>query len=362
MRDQRPKALIERVHRAPVLAGRGHRSQALVECDRFDDAYVRWHADYADDPHRALAALSALSRQAACDACHQLAARYDAVHTALRRGSRWYPGALPRRALAPPDAPMSLARLRHDAQQLAYLHALGVLGDEFIDIIASYRTLAARMQAWQRDWYPVPDAEAHDDIGEVFNRIVHVRPTPCMAQLFSSGGHDGDDAGGHGVTVIDNLLSAAALGELQRFCLQSTMWFDVDDDGRLGARYENGCNCPLLVQLAHGMQQPGYAVTRIGARKSPPQCLRAPLRAHAAHRKAVVWLTPDAANRDPRSGGLFIGERYIPYRHNRAVVFDARWPHGAAACDFREDYPSWRIEVVFLYERVRRDAGPCPSR
>jgi hypothetical protein len=123
----------------------------------------------------------------------------------------------------------------------------------------------------------------------------------------------------------------------------------MDDAGRLGARYDSGLNCPLLVQLAQAMRPPGLDVLQIRAWKSPPHCARASLRTDVGDVKVVLWLNPDDDNLDPRSGGLFLGQRYIGYRQNRAVVFDARLPHGAADCDFRDDHASWRLQVELVY-------------
>lgn len=356
-----------------------HRTAALIEHDRFDEAFVFWHARYAEDPSTTLAALVTLARQAARDCQHQLAARYDAMHCALRRGSRWYPPRLGARLLPRPTAPISSARLRHDAAQFQYLHALGVLGDEFPPIIARLRRLAALLDAGQPHGRELLHAAELDDtndsndlhdVYEVYDRIVHLRPTPCIAQPLSGQAVQAGLAAfnqpydRHGIVVIDDFLSSAALDELLRFCLQSTVWLRELGHGRLGATYENGFNCPLLVQCAHAVFGDGHgqgqrpSVLHLGACKHPPRLPGEALHAAGGDLKLQYWITPDADNLDPATGGMFIRDRdggthYIAYRQNRAVIFPARLLHGAAARSFRDDHAGRRIDINVLYGAPR---------
>jgi hypothetical protein len=341
---------------------------ALLEQQRFDEAFVFWHARYAADAPAALAALTALARRAVGDHRYQLAASYDAIHCALRRGSRWYPAALGDRLLTPPQAPVSSARLRHDAMQFQYLHQLGVLGDEFPPIIARLRLLAGRLEAGQphqREFLHAAQLDDRntsndlDDVYQVYDRIVHLRPTPCVAQALSR--HVTPACQQPGIVVIDDMLSAAALAELLRFCQQSTVWLRELGHGRLGATYDNGFNCPLLVQLRQLLNQalgPGHALLHLGACKHPPRLPGEALHADQGDLKLQLWLTPDAANLDPATGGMFIraadgNTRYIGYRQNRAVMFPARLLHGAAARNFRDDHAGRRIDLTMLYASPR---------
>lgn len=352
---------------------------ALLEHDRFDEAFVFWHARYAEDPPTTLAALVALARQAARDRHHQLAASYDAMHCALRRGSRWYPASLGARLLPRQTAPVSSARLHHDAAQFQYLHELGVLGDEFPPVIARLRRFAALLDAGRPhgrellyaaeqgfidDGGDGDDRADLHDVYDVYDRIVHLRPTPCVAQPLS--GHAvqaaraafGRPRDRHGIAVIDDFLCGAALDELLRFCLQSTVWLRELGHGRLGAAYENGFNCPLLVQCAHAVLGDAHDVLQLAACKHPPRLPGEALHADQGEIKLQLWLTPDAANLDPATGGMFIrdrdgGTRYIAYRQNRAVLFPARLLHGAAARNFCDDHASRRIDVTVLYGAAR---------
>eukprot|EP01047_Picozoa_sp_COSAG01_P017822 COSAG01_NODE_952_length_12499_cov_84.157661_4_plen_78_part_00 len=48
--------------------------------------------------------------------------------------------------------------------------------------------------------------------------------------------------------VVDNVLSPLALQSLLRFTRDATIWHEVNA-GYLGAYFEEGFNCPLLLQV-----------------------------------------------------------------------------------------------------------------
>jgi hypothetical protein len=96
------------------------------------------------------------------------------------------------------------------------------------------------------------------------------------------------------------------------------------------------------------------------------------------------WITPDSANRDPESGGLVIWDKAapldwdfakfnadekaayafleesgareirIPYRANRAVIFDSNLFHKTDVIRFEEGYENRRINITMLYGRRAR--------
>ena len=56
--------------------------------------------------------------------------------------------------------------------------------------------------------------------------------------------------------VIDNALSTEALEELQRFSRDATIWFEVKDHGgHLGAYFEEGLACELLIAAADALRR-----------------------------------------------------------------------------------------------------------
>jgi hypothetical protein len=190
-----------------------------------------------------------------------------------------------------------------------------------------------------------------------------------------------------GIMVIDDFLSAPAWRELLSFCQDSTVWFaNRYRNGRLGAFFREGFNCPLLVQIAEELRD---AFPRVIGRKHALEHMwgykYSPVhgqgRPHADFAAVNVnfWITPDQSNLDPDAGGLVIYDKEappewefadynmngpkivsfisetgaksieIPYRANRAIIFNSDLFHVTANCRFREGYEDRRMNVTMLY-------------
>jgi Flp pilus assembly protein TadD len=195
------------------------------------------------------------------------------------------------------------------------------------------------------------------------------------------------------IVVVDELLAPAALDELRRFCWESTVWRKAYPNGYLGAFFADGFACPLLAQISAELaaKLPGII------RKRPLRQLwgfkydteRHGIAVHADEAAVNVnfWITGDEANLDPDSGGLVIWDvpapldwafaKYqnndsrdirafletqratsirVPYRANRAVIFDSDLFHETDRFTFREGYLNRRINITMLYGS-RHDAG-----
>jgi len=186
------------------------------------------------------------------------------------------------------------------------------------------------------------------------------------------------------IVVIDDLLTPQALDGLRRFCHGSTIWRDTFD-GYVGARPQSGFACPLLAQIALEFAETYPAIFQdyplLFAWAFKYQQGRSGTRVHADFAAVNVnfWITPDEANLDPETGGLVVWdkaapldwdfERYnadepairdylvsrgaiptrIPYRANRAVVFDSDLFHETDKLSFRSGYISRRINITLLY-------------
>ncbi|HEU0096990.1 MAG TPA: hypothetical protein VFQ52_11100, partial [Rhizomicrobium sp.] len=197
--------------------------------------------------------------------------------------------------------------------------------------------------------------------------------------------------------VIDDLLTPQALQSLRHFCLQSTMWNAAHDEGYLGAMPEHGFAPPLLAQIAEELPRrlPGifgdHKLLHHWAFKYDSAMRGIKVHADFAAVNVNFWITPDSANLDPESGGLVVWdvgapldwtfERYncsdaeirellqrkgaratrIPYRANRAVIFDSDLFHETDVIRFRPGYENRRINVTLLYGR-RADAAPSSSQ
>jgi hypothetical protein len=193
------------------------------------------------------------------------------------------------------------------------------------------------------------------------------------------------------IVVIDDLLTAEALEGLQRFCWGSTMWRAAFASGYLGAVPESGFACPLLAQIAEEFRDTFPAVfgphmlRYLWGFKYDPALQGINVHADLAALNINFWITPDAANLDPAHGGLVVWDkaapldwdfdRYnrdeaairdfltasragsvtIPYRANRAVLFDSDLFHATDGVAFAPGYENRRINITLLYgERTGR--------
>jgi tetratricopeptide (TPR) repeat protein len=195
------------------------------------------------------------------------------------------------------------------------------------------------------------------------------------------------------IVVIDNLLTEAALIRLRDFCLDSTVWQQVHPEGYLGAQPENGFASPLLAQIADELRDTFPAIFGVHplrhtwAYKYDSSLKGIDIHADFAAVNVNFWITPDEANLNPASGGLVVWDIgaplewdfadyngnqgivrdfltregakpvTIPYRANRAVIFDSALFHKTDDIAFAEGYLNRRINVTMLYGRRRWDGG-----
>jgi len=188
------------------------------------------------------------------------------------------------------------------------------------------------------------------------------------------------------IIVIDDFLTNEALDGLRRFCWGSTVWRRVyEAGGYLGAPPEFGFACPLLVQIDDELRRKyptvfaSHPLTALSGFKSDSQL--PPIGVHADYSAINVnfYITPDDANLDPKSGGMIIWDhaaprdwdyaKYnrdktaareflahvgaqsmtIPYRSNRAVIFEPSLFHEVDRVVFKEGYLNRRINITLFY-------------
>jgi thioredoxin-like negative regulator of GroEL len=325
----------------------------------------------------------------------------DAVvpfQTAMRL--RRAPGPQPP-ALASLSAGTSRSKLRHDAEQLRYLVARGILPAAFGEKAAALERAAIELEPQFRTEAAVPfpphlQAAADD----TYNRLLNFFDAPAMAGPAVNPRLDRQAIeadyvhNAPGITFVDDFLSAEALGRMRRFCLESTIWFDfLYTGGYVGASFEEGFACPLLAQIAEELPRAlpaifgDHPLTHLWGYKYDSQ--RSGIGEHADFAAVNVnfWLTPDEANLEPDSGGLVIWDKEapldwdfdgynreparirqfletagarrirVPHRQNRVVIFNSDLFHKTDDYRFRPGYENRRINVTLLYgyRQVRDD-------
>jgi Flp pilus assembly protein TadD len=330
------------------------------------------------------------------------AARCFREGLAARRASKWWPGgeaaALPRQT-----TPANVLKLDHDIEQFAHLMAQGDLGSEFAATIAAYRQVKQHLtQAHGPGANVLLSPREIAPIADTFARVVHWRETPAqegtVLGTWDRAAIEAAYAVDPGICWIDGLLTAPALDALRRFCLDSTIWNDLWHNqrgetarGYLGTYIDDGFCCPLLFQIAEQLTQalPGvfkhHRLRQMWAYKYEAALEGIALHGDDAAVNVNFWLTPDDANLDPDSGGLIVhpveapadwsfadinkhpdrirafldqaGTKpvNVPYRQNRAVIFNSDLFHATAPLRFRPGYENRRINVTMLFGR--RDGG-----
>lgn len=286
------------------------------------------------------------------------------------------------------------AKLRHDAEQFRYL--AGVAPDRnrqgFEMRARVYDGVAAEIPATAGDHATVPlTDDQFDRLGAGYNTPVHLKDAPerrggainpaldasAIATAFTDKS---------GVTWFEDLLTRDALAALREFLLQSTIWSDFTHiEGFLAVYLEDGLACPLVLQIADEIRAvlPGifgdHALTQAWAFKGIAGDLPIDMHADDAVVSVNFWVTPGASNLEADHGGLIVcntppppdwrmldydkdkvrirefvaaheaGSTIIPYRENRAALFDSRLFHGSDAPNFRFGYQHHRINITLLF-------------
>lgn len=317
---------------------------------------------------------------------------------AVNRGEPWTQSDTPARLAtfaapnaADPDWACARYKLVHDIEQFEYLRAGGIIGPEFEPVIAAYRAALAdphlpgdtgRMVALN----PI----VHQGIARTYKQPIHAPDVEPPAGPVVNPDLDWKaieeryfDSKPHCVH-IDGLLTPEALAALRAFSLESTIWNGLKD-GYLGAYLQDGFSGRLLLRIAAELRERmprtirDHALQTMWACKYDSNYAGIDLHGDVAAINVRFWLTPDEANLDPACGGLILyshdGPRTqsfkhfnhdherirkylesvdarkikVPYRANRAVIFDSGLFHETGACRFREGYENRRIDVTMLY-------------
>ncbi|WP_349606349.1 tetratricopeptide repeat protein [Cupriavidus sp. DF5525] len=377
---------------ASLSSARQHLAVLLVRLGRQDESLPLWRTELGGDG-QGLAWIQKLIRNAMCSRDLTLAGQYATIAAELRWGRSGLriddgPPALNNT----PSIPLSIPKLRHDIEQFQYLCGQGILGKEFIPVIHDYQNVVDSMASRGRDVRVPIGGQEHRVIRHVYNRLIYISPGGRVKRALSN---TWDAAGAErqyidarpGIAVVDNFLSKEALDGLRKFCLESTVWFhNRYAYGRLGAFFQDGFNCPLLLQIAEELRDalPGVIGSRYPLRQvwgfKNAEPLPAGVTTHADFAAVNVnfWITPEDANLDETTGGLVVYDvdapmhwdfdTYngsdmikpflrrqqsaaitIPYRQNRAIIFNSDLFHATAAVSFRPSYENHRINVTMLY-------------
>lgn len=289
---------------------------------------------------------------------------------------------------------VSRARLKHDVEQIGYLIEKGLLGPETQDYLDALRRIRSAADAIvpPQTWVHLAPTDA-EALAPSWNRILY----PAQASRIATGALnpklDVDAIEGQWlakqpeILFVDELLTPEALAAMRAFCWEATIWKKEYENGYLGAFIGDGFATPLLVQIAEELRTKfprifkDYRLTQSWSFKHDSARRGLGMHADAAAVNVNFWVTPDEANLDPTSGGLVVWDKEapqgwnfkeynseknrgkiqafldqggaqmirIPYRCNRAVIFNSDLFHETDDVKFRDDYLSRRINITLLY-------------
>lgn len=296
----------------------------------------------------------------------------------------------PKPRFAPRDMGVNPVKIVHDCEQLEHLLALGRLPAAYLDVLADYRALGAEVAGIDIGSLVPFDAERHRLVARTYKRPIHIAEAPAPDGPLINPGLDFAAIEERyvrakpGIIAVDSLLTPGALQALRTFCLESTIWNNVKP-GYLGAYFYDGFCSELLLRLAWELRETFPRIFRrlplqmMWGYKCQSLLPGLGLHADSASVNVNFWITDDSANLDPDHGGLLVypqaappdwgfnkfnvdsetiqrflrsagGEPVrVPYRANRAVIFDSDLFHATDMPHFRDGYVNRRINVTMLY-------------
>jgi hypothetical protein len=314
---------------------------------------------------------------------------------ALNRGAPWDAARRarldlpPAPAFSPQEMAVNTIKLKHDCEQLEYLLARGELPPDFAEVLADYRELLREIDGMSFSSTTSFDPAAHPLVARTWKRpllIADVRPPEHMINpaLDFAAIEERYLASQPNILAVDELLAPDALAAVREFCLRSTIWNNILP-GYLGAYFYDGFCSELLLRLAWELRARfprifrGLPLQMMWGYRCDCTLPGLGVHADAAAVNVNFWITEDEANLDPERGGLLVWPQTappewgfskfnvssdtirdflestgavpvrVPYRANRAVIFDSDLFHASDQPSFRPGYTNRRTNITLLY-------------
>jgi len=286
------------------------------------------------------------------------------------------------------------SRIKHDLEQMQYLFDRQLVSDEHRPYLEALYRLRDELDRLSNpgNRVSIPPRELAP-VAASFNRLLYRPSSPHLPAGTLHPALDVESVESRylatqpEVTFIDGLLNHEALEALRRFCWESTVWKKDYENGYIGAFLGDGFASPLLLQIAEELRLKfpriftQHRLTQAWAFKHDSARRGLNIHADAAAVNVNFWITPDKANLNQDSGGLVVYDKEaprdwnfqeynsdknkpkilawlkqvdakavkIPYRANRAVVFNSDLFHETDEIAFKDDYLSRRINITLLY-------------
>ena len=190
------------------------------------------------------------------------------------------------------------------------------------------------------------------------------------------------------IMYIDDFLSDEAIKELREFSLVSKVWNSLYQNKYLGAFSDIGFSSTIHLQIANDLKEklpklfgPHRLGKFWGFKYDSTLGKGINIHADAAIHNLNFWITPDEYNNNKNSGGLkvydvpspdnwtfndynasYSGDKIhnflndnnanctnVPYKFNRAVLFNSDYFHETDEIDFKDEYEGRRINNTYLF-------------
>ncbi|EEE45826.1 phytanoyl-CoA dioxygenase family protein [Roseibium alexandrii] len=292
---------------------------------------------------------------------------------------------------------VSRSRLELDRNQIAHLCNAGQLHEDYQTVELSFAQALRDYPEERTGTIAADDWDLPDNIlsrlAPYYRRMLHLAPCPRLAgpavnpalEINSIVDAYFEKPEPFNYVVVDDLLTADAVAILIRYFNLSTIWHNDSQKGRnyIGAYRDMGLMTPLVDQIIGELQDTFDAIVgalrlrEIWAYRLVGGATAIGAHADFSETNINVWLTPDAANLRPGTGGLTLYEAQspgdwgfkdynddpdkiakrianarkidIPYRLNRATIFNSAMFHASQPTYFANGFTNNRINLTFLY-------------
>ncbi len=299
--------------------------------------------------------------------------------------------------MARPSGPRALRlKLVDRIEQLEYLLGKRRIDRAFTEIIGRYRATANQLDDEGRsDGAFALDGEQARRTERFCRKVVQVADAPRVPSGTVNAALDFDGiesdylASPAPALYFDDFLTSEALRGLRRFCLESTVFFGADPGGYVSSYIRDGFNCDLLYQIAEELRERfprvigSQFLTNMWAYRHQHRCVGVDAHTDYAAVTFNFWITPDTANLRPGHGGLVVYQKEepfewdwmvhnreknaprirkriagflksaktltIPYRENRATLFQSNLFHKSDRIDFKPGFENRRVNVTMLF-------------
>ncbi|GIW21048.1 MAG: hypothetical protein KatS3mg068_0055 [Candidatus Sericytochromatia bacterium] len=274
---------------------------------------------------------------------------------------------------------INITKIKHDMQQLAFLVKNKILNDSFLNICEEYKEILEQNSNEQIINIP---KEKYSFIKTYYGRNMYVYDKELPLKLLNNIEIKNFDK----YLIIDNFLTNEALNYIYNYCLFSTIWNGDLKTGKYLCSYiDDGLNhTKFIFNLVRELQN--FKVFRelkliyAWAYKYDFNSEGIPIHSDKAKININFWITPQNSNNNQNNSGLIIydilptedwtfydynsntekikqfikenkpKEIIIPYKENRAVIFNSKLFHKTDKIDFKNSYENRRINITLLFE------------